>query len=121
MTMDAAHHTSTFRGCVAQDLSVTVPGKDWHAGYLEAVTRLLDSRVSAKQPVRRRGELCQNLDIRVCCLGRTCCLPDRFTWFELSKPKLKVTHCRRQMLSKTTSWEHGCDLQVRDGSNWERK
>lgn len=119
--MDAAHPTSTFCGCVAQDLLVSVPGRDWHAGYLEVVTRLLDSRISAKQPVRSRGELRQKLDVGVYCLGRTSCLPDRFTWFELSKLKLEVTHCRREMLSKTTSWKLGCDLWVRDGSNQETK
>lgn len=66
-TMDAARPTSTFRGCVAQEPSVTVPGKDRHAGCLEAVTRLLDSRIFAKPPVRSRGELCQKLDVGVYC------------------------------------------------------
>lgn len=97
--MDAACPTSTFHGRVAQDLSVTVPGKDGHAGYLEAVTNLLESRIFAKQAVRSRGELCQKLNVRVHCLDKTGCLPDRFTWFELSKPKLEVTHCRKEILS----------------------
>lgn len=76
---------------------------------LEVVTRLLDSRISATQPVTSRGELCQKLAAGPYCLGRTGCLPDRFIWFELSKPKLEVTDCRRELLSKTMSWKHGCD------------
>lgn len=100
---------------------ITTPGKDRRAGDLEVVTSLLDSRIFAKQAVRNRGELCQKLDAGAYCLSRTGCLPDRFTWFELSKPKLKVTHCGREMLSKTTGWKHGCDLRVRDGSNQETK
>lgn len=77
-----------------------VGNRPWngHAGYLEAVTNLLESRIFAKQAVRSRGELCQKLNVRVHCLDKTGCLPDRFTWFELSKPKLKVTHCRKEML-----------------------
>lgn len=65
---------------------------------MEAVTNLLESRIFAKQAVRSRGELCQKLNVRVHCLDKTGCLPDRFTWFELSKPKLEVTHCRKEML-----------------------
>lgn len=94
--MDAAHAPLHLSSCVAQDLSVTVPAKDQHAGYLEVVTRLLDSRIFAKQPVRSRGELCQKLDVGAYCLGRTDCLPDRFTWFELSKPKLEVTSLQKR-------------------------